>query len=51
MINYLKSTDARVVVFDSEKACTQCGSYKVLNIALLGAAVKRAGHLGYRLRQ
>ncbi len=45
MINYLKSTDARVVVFDSEKACTQCGSYKVLNIALLGAAVK-SGALG-----
>ncbi|SMB79161.1 indolepyruvate ferredoxin oxidoreductase beta subunit [Desulfonispora thiosulfatigenes DSM 11270] len=39
MISYLKNTITNLIVVDSEKICADCGSAKVLNIALLGAAV------------
>lgn len=45
MIDYLKKTDARVIVVDAEEICKEVGSFKVLNIILLGAAVK-SGVLG-----
>ncbi len=45
MIDYLKKTDARVIVVDADEICKAVGSFKVLNIILLGAAVK-SGVLG-----
>ena len=45
MIDYLKKTDARVIVVDADEICKEVGSFKVLNIILLGAAVK-SGVLG-----
>lgn len=45
MIDYLKKTDARVIVVDAEEICKEVVSFKVLNIILLGAAVK-SGVLG-----
>ena len=48
MLNYLGSHVLRLVVVDSEAIFVECGSEKVLNIALLGAAVA-AGELGITL--
>ena len=45
MIEYLEKTDARLVVVDGDQIMKQCGSSKVLNIALLGAALA-SGELG-----
>lgn len=44
MIDYLKAHVKTVVVIDGDAICKQCGSPKVLNVALLGAAVG-TGHL------
>ena len=44
MIDYLKEHVKTVVVIDGDAICKQCGSPKVLNVALLGAAVG-TGHL------
>ena len=38
MINYLKAKVKKVIVVDGDAICGQCGSPKVLNTALLGAA-------------
>lgn len=45
MIDYLTKNQKNLVVVDGEKICAACGSAKVLNIALLGAACA-AGALG-----
>ena len=45
MIDYLTRNQEKLVVVDGEKICAACGSAKVLNIALLGAACA-AGALG-----
>ena len=44
MIAYLKEQVATLVVVDGEHICEECGSSKVLNVALLGAAIG-TGHL------
>ncbi len=46
MIEYLKSQVKEVVVVDGDKAVIELGSAKVLNIVLLGAAI-RSGCLGF----
>ncbi|MBP3414057.1 MAG: indolepyruvate oxidoreductase subunit beta [Clostridia bacterium] len=38
MIEYLKKNVDRLIVVDGDAICEQCGSAKVLNVALLGAA-------------
>lgn len=48
MIDYLKKVVADVTVIDTKKACEQIGSAKVMNVLLLGAAVK-TGVLGFTL--
>ena len=45
MVNYLKANVNDITVVDGDKACTELGSSKVLNVVLLGAAV-RTGKLG-----
>lgn len=45
MITYLKSHVPNLLVIDTEKACQELGSSKVLNILLLGAAI-HSGALG-----
>lgn len=45
MLEYLKKKAARVIVIDGDAVCDACGSPKVLNVALLGAAAA-AGTLG-----
>ncbi len=45
MLNYLKDHVKHLIVVDGEAICNQCGSAKVLNVALLGAACG-AGLLG-----
>lgn len=45
MIAYLQAHVRNLLVVDTEKACTDIGSSKVLNILLLGAAV-HSGALG-----
>ena len=45
MILYLKKVVSNLLVVDSEKACHELGSSKVLNILLLGAAIS-SGALG-----
>lgn len=42
---YLKNTVSRLIIVDGEKICAECGSAKVLNVALLGAA-SASGALG-----
>ena len=42
MISYLEKVAAKVVAVDTEKACSELGSSKVVNMVLLGAA-SRAG--------
>ena len=39
MLRYLQGLGIRLIVLDTETVCQQCGSSKVLNVALLGAAV------------
>lgn len=48
MIDYLKQKVANLTIVDSEKAAQELGSSKVLNVVLLGAAV-RSGELGLTL--
>ncbi|MDO4302723.1 MAG: indolepyruvate oxidoreductase subunit beta [Bacillota bacterium] len=48
MIAYLKQKVTNLTVIDSEKAMKELGSSKVLNVVLLGAAV-RSGELGLTL--
>ena len=48
MIEYLKKQIKNLVVIDGEKACAERGAAKVLNMVLLGAAV-RSGMLGLTL--
>ena len=45
MLEYLKASKAKVNIVDTEKLCAECGSTKVMNVILLGAAV-RSGVLG-----
>ena len=45
MVEYLKKNVAGLTVVDGDKACEELGSSKVLNVVLLGAAV-RTGKLG-----
>lgn len=39
MIEYLKKNVNKVIVVDGESICKECGSLKVLNVALLGASI------------
>lgn len=48
MLDYLKSRAAKLVVVDTEAICAACKSPKVVNVALLGAAVQ-TGVLGFTL--
>lgn len=48
MLRYLQGLGIRLIVLDTETVCQQCGSSKVLNVALLGAAVA-SGVLGFSL--
>ena len=50
MVAYLRRKAGRVVVVDGPGICQSCGSAKVLNTALLGAAVA-SGALGLTLEQ
>lgn len=45
MVEYLKKAAENVIIVDGEKICAECGSDKVLNVVLLGAAIK-SGALG-----
>lgn len=46
MISYLQKSVDHLLAVDTEKACTELGSSKVLNILLLGAAIQ-SGALGF----
>jgi len=46
MLGYLRECGERVIVVDGDAVCEACGSSKVLNTALLGAAAE-AGVLGF----
>ena len=50
IIDYLKKSTGRTIVIDSDAICSECGSAKILNIALLGAAAA-AGALPVKLEQ
>ncbi len=50
MIEYLKAHCSRLVVVDGDAVCAACGSPKVLNSALLGAAVA-GGWLGITMEE
>lgn len=50
MLDYLKNQVQRVIVVDGDAICEACGSPKVLNVALLGAAIA-SGALGVTLEQ
>lgn len=43
MIDYLRANVANLILVDGERICAQAGSPKVLNIALLGAALPALG--------
>lgn len=45
MLEYLKKRVKNVKVIDTDEICEKCGSHKIMNIALLGAACK-SGELG-----
>ena len=45
MIEYLKAHVERLTIVDADKAAQELGSAKVLNVVLLGAAL-RSGELG-----
>ncbi|MBQ8913740.1 MAG: indolepyruvate oxidoreductase subunit beta [Lachnospiraceae bacterium] len=40
MIDYIKSKVDRVIVVDGNKICEECGSSKVVNVALVGTIIK-----------
>lgn len=46
MLDYLRANVERLTVCDGDAVCAACGSPKVLNLALLGAAANR-GILGF----
>jgi len=50
MLKYLGSQVVHLIVVDTEAIFAECGTLKVLNIALLGAAVS-AGVLGFTLEE
>lgn len=50
MLAFLKQQVEKLIVVDGEGICAQCGSAKVLNVALLGAAAA-SGVLGLTLEQ
>ena len=50
MFDYLKKNIQNLIIVDGEKICAQCGSSKVLNVALLGAACA-SGALGLTLEE
>ena len=45
MVEYLKANVERLTIVDADKAAQELGSAKVLNVVLLGAAL-RSGELG-----
>ncbi|MDO4481131.1 MAG: indolepyruvate oxidoreductase subunit beta [Bacillota bacterium] len=45
MVDYLKKAAENIIIVDGERICAECGSDKVLNVVLLGAAIK-SGALG-----
>lgn len=48
MIGYLKSTGANVIVIDTDSIVRECQTAKILNMALVGAAVQ-TGLLGIKI--
>jgi indolepyruvate ferredoxin oxidoreductase beta subunit len=50
MLEYLRSQVSSLITVDGERICAQCGSSKVLNTALLGAAIS-AHALGISLEE
>lgn len=40
MIDYIKSKVEKVIVVDGDRICEQCGSPKVVNVALVGTIIK-----------
>ena len=50
MLDFLKKNVKTLVIVDGEEICAQCGSSKVLNVALLGAACA-TGALGLTLEE
>lgn len=50
MIAYLRNNTERLIVIDGEKICSEAGSQKVLNVALLGAAAG-CGALGITMEE
>lgn len=50
MIEYLRKKTDRMIVVDTDKICEECGTSKVLNTALLGAAAA-AGELGVTVEE
>lgn len=40
MIDFLKQNVKELVIVDTDKVCEECGSFKVMNVALLGACIK-----------
>ena len=50
MLAYLQAHAKRLIIVDGDAICEECGSLKVLNIVLLGAAVA-TGELGISLSE
>lgn len=50
MLDYLRQQDIKLVIVDGDKIVEDCGSPKVLNIALLGAAAK-SGAIGVTIEE
>ena len=50
MLEYLQTHCARLILLDPDPICKACGSPKVLNTALLGAAIA-SGALGISLKE
>ncbi|RJE47981.1 MULTISPECIES: indolepyruvate oxidoreductase subunit beta [unclassified Dehalobacter] len=50
MLDYLQNSVSRLYIVDSDAVCSVCGSSKVLNTALLGAATG-SGVLGFTLTE
>lgn len=39
MVEYLEGNVPKLILIDGEEICQKCGSFKVLNVALLGASI------------
>lgn len=50
MLDFLKQHAAKLICIDTDSICAECGSMKVLNVVLLGAAIA-TGALGVTLPQ